>query len=60
MTWIIFGNLHDIARDKFHLGTKKITINEIDAEKVKKDLIDNLQIAGYEDMYIEFTTNNNI
>ena len=58
VTWIIFGNFHDIAKKGFQVGFKTISKNQIDVEKVKSDLINSLKVDGYEDMLKEFETAN--
>jgi hypothetical protein len=57
-TWIIFGNFHDIAKKGFQVGLKIVSKNQIDINRVKSDLINNLKADGYEDMLEEFEKNN--
>ena len=57
-TWIIFGNFHDIAKQGFQIGLKTVSKNQIEVEKVKSDLINNLKLEGYEDMLKEFESDN--
>jgi len=58
MAWVIFKNLHQIGKKKFTPRTTTFSKTELDAERVKADLLDNLKVAGYEIMLAEFDGKN--
>ena len=58
MTWIIFGNLHDLAMHNFRSKNQIISLKQIDLDQVKIDLHKNLQMEDYRDMLAEFQRDN--
>ncbi len=54
MTWVIFSNFHNMAKIQLKEGRKTIRKTEIETDKVKNDLIQNLRVEGYEDMLDDF------
>lgn len=58
MTWIIFGNLHDMARHQLQEGRNVIEIAHLNIENVKHDLIENLNRDDYRDMLDDFIKSN--
>jgi hypothetical protein len=60
MAWVIFKNLHGIAKKKFSPRALTFSKAELDPERVKADLIDNLKTAGYETMLTEFESKNSL
>ncbi len=43
MTWVIFSNFHNLAKIQLEKGKKMIRKSEIETDKVKNDLIKNLE-----------------
>jgi hypothetical protein len=58
MTWIIFGNLHDLAMQNLHSKNQIISLKQIDFDQVKIDLHKNLQMEDYQDKLLEFQRDN--
>ncbi|MEO6523053.1 MAG: hypothetical protein ABIN91_15330 [Mucilaginibacter sp.] len=58
MTWVIFKNLHVIAKKKFSPRALTFSKTELDPECIKTDLIGNLKADGYESMLTEFESKN--
>lgn len=54
MTWVIFKNLHAMAKVGFKRKQATIITSAIDHAQVKADLVDNLKQPGYETMLAEF------
>jgi hypothetical protein len=54
MTWIIFANLHDIAKQQIIKNRSTIKKAHLNIDKVKHDLVENLQMDEYSDMLIDF------
>ena len=60
MAWIIFGNLHDIAKHQFQEGGNVIEKTQISINKIKQDLIENLNEEDYKDMLNDFIKSNTV
>ena len=58
MAWVIFKNLHSIAKKKFSARASTFSKTELDPKNVKADFIDNLKAEGYESMLAEFESKN--
>lgn len=58
MTWVIYVNLHTLAKERLGTEFTYITINDLDKEKVIGTLLENLRSEGYESMLEEFKCNN--
>ncbi len=55
MTWVIFSNFHHQSKLNWIENIKIVRKKDIRKEKVKNDILQNLQTEGYEDMLKEFT-----
>ncbi|RZK39854.1 MAG: hypothetical protein EOO90_17375 [Pedobacter sp.] len=54
MAWIVFGNLHDLARHHLLNGINKLKKTDVNEDKIKQDLLENLQAEDYRDMLEDF------
>lgn len=58
MVWIIFQELHNIAKENFIKGEFTLKLNEIKEARVEKRCFEALHNEGYGDMLAEYIKNN--
>jgi hypothetical protein len=58
MAWVIFKNLHGIAKKKFSPRALTFSKMELDTDSIMADLLNNLKTEGYENMLKEFESKN--
>ncbi|RZK43389.1 MAG: hypothetical protein EOO90_03780 [Pedobacter sp.] len=54
MSWIIFANLHDMARHQLQHGLSTVDMANMSKDNVRTDLIENLGGDDFKDMLEEF------
>ncbi len=56
--WVIYGLLHEIAKENFSKGVYKIYPTQITVTNFKLNLLEALQNDSYESMLLEYKQNN--
>lgn len=60
MAWVVFKNLHNIAKRKLQERGSAIEKTKVNRDKIKHDFIANLQEEDYRDMLDDFVRANQV